>query len=248
MDAHAISKRAANRAVGRPPLQAIWNAPSASTSPASQEIAPQVDGFGSGLVLDSREVARKLWHMTPGVLIMGLPLVRDLPLVAHHLAALIVIFTAILAMLSLVHAKRFMRPRERDWSVSVWAFAATAIVPLIAFPGHVELALTALVILAFGDGAAALGGLALRGPTLPWNENKTIAGTLSFIICAAPCATWIYWGISNPRVPFEIALISGVAAASVAAVAESVRSSVNDNIRVGVAATSMLLLLCWMIP
>lgn len=197
--------------------------------------------------LDSREVSRKLWHMTPGVLIMGVPLLQDFPLIAYHLPALIVINTAILAVLSLVYAKRFSRPGERDWSVSVGAFAATALVPLIAFPGHVEIALTALVILAFGDGAAALGGMALHGPTLPWNENKTIAGTLSFIVCAVPCATWIYWGISNPRIPFEVALMCGIAVASVAAAAESIRSSINDNIRVGMAATSMLLALHWMI-
>jgi dolichol kinase len=197
------------------------------------------------LVLDSREVVRKLWHMIPGTLILGLPLLRQDGLILSHLPAMIVLFTAVLFVLSLVHAKRFTRPGERDWSTSVAAFAATALVPLVLFPAHEELALTALVILAFGDGAAALGGMGLRGPTLPWNEKKTLAGTLSFIVCAAPCATWIYWGISNPRVSLEIALINGVAAAAVAAVAESVRSSINDNIRVGVAATSTLLLLHW---
>src|SRR5262249_3708361 len=43
----------------------------------------------SGLILDSREVARKLWHMLPGALILGLPLLQDFPLVAFHLPALI---------------------------------------------------------------------------------------------------------------------------------------------------------------
>lgn len=245
MQSHAINKRLSHRREVRTADQAIWNA--TSQSALRSDSSRRLENFGSGLVLDSREVARKLWHMSPGALIVGLPLVRNFNLVAHHLPALIVAFTAILSILSMVHAKHFIRPGERDWSVSVFAFAATALLPLIAFPGHVELALTALVILAFGDGAAALGGLALRGPTLPWNENKTFAGTLSFIVCAVPCATWIYWGISNPRVSFETALISGMAAVTVAAVAESIRSSINDNIRVGAAATSMLLLLHWMI-
>jgi dolichol kinase len=197
--------------------------------------------------LDSREVARKLWHMTPGLLILGVPLLRDFPLVAYHLPVLIVVNTAILAILSFIHAKRFSRPGERDWSVSVFAFAATALLPLIAFPGHVEIALTALVILAFGDGAASLGGMSLRGPALPWNAKKTVAGTLSFVVCAVPCATWIYWGITTPRVSMDTALISGLGATIVAAAAESMRSSINDNIRVGVAATSMLVALHWII-
>src|SRR5579872_7246002 len=124
--------------------------------------------------------------MVPGALILGLPLLPHDGLIFSHLPAAIVLCTAVLFILSLVHAKHFTRPGERNWSTSVAAFAATALLPLILFPRHVELALTSLVILAFGDGAAALGGLGLRGPTLPWNENKTIAGTLSFIFCAAP--------------------------------------------------------------
>ena len=247
MHADAMNKRLSNRREGRTPNQALWNGTSQTAAPSTQAISRDLVGLGSDLVLDSREVARKLWHMTPGALILVLPLVRNYEPSASHLPALIVVFTAILLVLSLVYAKRFTRPGEQSWATSVWAFAATALVPLIAFPDHAELALTALVILAFGDGAAALGGMALRGRTLPWNPKKTVAGTLSFILCAAPCATWIYWGISNPHVSFEIALISGIAAAAVAAVAESIQSSINDNIRVGTAATSMLLLLQWII-
>lgn len=53
--------------------------------------------------------------------------------------------------------------------------------------------------------------------------------------------------ISRSQVSFENALIYGIAAAAVAAVAESIPSSINDNIRVGVAAMSMLILLHWII-
>jgi dolichol kinase len=185
--------------------------------------------------------------MTPGALILGLPLLQRFPLVKFHLPALIVVVTALLAVLSFVHKRRFVRPGEQGWAVSVWAFVATALVPMIAVPGHVELSLTALVILAFGDGAASLCGMALRGPTLPWNGGKTIAGTLAFIVCAAPCAVWIYWGLSNPQVPMQTAWICGIVAVAMSAVAESIPSSINDNIRVGAAAMTALVLLHWMI-
>ena len=243
-----MNKLLSQRREGSTLNQTTLNGISQSAAQSARINSHDLVGLGSDLVLDSREVARKLWHMTPGALILGLPLVGHYEPFTSHLPALIVIFTAMLFVLSLVHAKRFTRAGERDWATSVGAYAATALLPLIMFPGHVELALTALVILAFGDGAAALGGMALRGPALPWNEKKTLAGTLSFILCAAPCATWIYWGISSPHVSFEIALINGVAAAAVAAVAESIQSSINDNIRVGAAATSMLLMLQWFMP
>src|SRR5260221_2674890 len=166
--AHALNKRQSHRRGGLAADQAVWNASSESAWRSRRDISRQPARCGRGLVLDSREVARKLWHMTPGALILGLPLLRDFPLVALHLPALIVVFTAMLAILSMIYASRFSRPGERDWSVSVFAFAATGLVPLLAFPGHVEIALTAIVILAFGDGAAALGGLALRSPALYW--------------------------------------------------------------------------------
>jgi len=199
----------------------------------------------AALVLDSREVSRKLWHMTPGILILGLPLVRKFEPFFSHLPAVIVGFTIVLFVLSLVHEKRFARPGEKSWAVSVWAFAATALLPLFAFPHHVEFSLTSLVILAFGDGAASLGGMALHGPALPWNERKTIAGTLSFFVCAAPCATWIYWVNSSAAVSFESAFFCGAAAAAAAAIAESIRSSINDNLRVGAAAATVLVLMHW---
>lgn len=244
MHAHAIKKRSYRRE-GRTPNQPLWTATHQGTAGSARVISSRLIGLDSELVLDSREVARKLWHITPGALILGLPLVRNYEPFASHLSALIVLFTAALFVLSLVYAKSFIRPGEKSWVTSVWAYAAMVLVPLIVFPGQVELALTTLVILAFGDGAAALGGLALRGSALPWNEKKTIAGTLSFILCAAPCAVWIYWGIASPPVPWELALISGIAASAVAAVAESIPSSINDNLRVGTAATLMLLLLRW---
>jgi dolichol kinase len=83
----------------------------------------------------------------------------------------------------------------------------------------------------------------LRGPTLPWNREKTWAGTSCFLLVGAPLASLIYWGETtfNPEslgaaVPFGAALICGSSATFVAAIAESYRSRIDDNIRVGFAA------------
>ncbi len=116
---------------------------------------------------------------------------------------------------------------------------------MLAFPGHCELALTALVILSLGDGAAALGGQLLHGPTLPWNSRKTVVGTLSFFACAAPAAAWVYWANADSGRTFLVALICALVASAVAAVAESVPSKINDNLRVGIAGTLSLLLTHW---
>jgi dolichol kinase len=48
------------------------------------------------------------------------------------------------------------------------------------FPG--EIALASLIVLTFGDPIAYLAGKLIKGPDLPWNGNKTIIGSISFMI------------------------------------------------------------------
>jgi dolichol kinase len=195
--------------------------------------------------IPSRELSRKLWHILPGYLILGVPVVRSFEPFHSHLCLVIVVLTMALSALSLIYARCFRRPGERDWRISVCAFAATGLLPLLAFPGHCELALTALVILSLGDGAAALGGQWLHGPKLPWNSKKTVAGMLSFFCCAAPAAAWVYWANADSGGTFLVALICALVASATAAVAESVPSPINDNVRVGVTGTLSLLLTHW---
>ena len=49
-------------------------------------------------------------------------------------------------------------------------------------------------------------------------------------------ATLYYWGEARPGVPWDVALLCAGTAAVVSAIAESVSSRINDNIRVGVTA------------
>ena len=56
-------------------------------------------------------------------------------------------------------------------------------------------------------------------------------------------ASCIYWLEARPAVPFDVALKIGLLTACVAAACESVRSRLDDNLRVGIAATATLLVL-----
>jgi dolichol kinase len=140
--------------------------------------------------------------------------------------------------------RRIRRWGEQDQRLSAVAgYAASVLLTLIAFPGHAELGLTVLAVLAFGDGSATLGGLLIGGPKLPWNRDKTVAGMLCFLIVGGAMSTVIYWGETNmnpeallPPATILSALVCGGAATVIAAIAESIPSRINDNIRVGVAA------------
>jgi dolichol kinase len=62
--------------------------------------------------------------------------------------------------------------------------------PLTFFLGSVmvwfifpeDIAVISLLVLAFGDPLAFLGGMMIGGPRLPWNKDKTYAGLLSFMV------------------------------------------------------------------
>jgi dolichol kinase len=99
------------------------------------------------------------------------------------------------------------------------------------------MAFTVLAILAFGDGSATLGGLLIGGRSLPWNSQKTISGSLCFVFFASLMGGVIYWGEANPQVPFLGALQIAALASFIAAVAESLPSRINDNIRVGISSS-----------
>jgi phytol kinase len=104
------------------------------------------------------------------------------------------------------------------------------------FPGNAEYSCVVLSIIALGDGAAALGGRWFGKTPLPWNADKTWAGLVCFLLVSIPVSGIVYWGEARPGVPFADAALCGVAAAVPAAVAETLRVRMNDNLRVGVAA------------
>ena len=190
--------------------------------------------------LGPREIKRRVWHIAPGLL----PLVLW---VLPHADPLTMGWLIYLAMHSIPLAaagcywgRTFSRPLEQNCACSSIGYSALVLLAILLFPGQLEIGMAVFAIIAFGDGSATLGGLLLKGPTLPWNREKTWAGSLCFLLGAIPMATLYYWGEARPGVPWNVALLCAGTAAVVSAIAESVSSRVNDNIRVGVTALLML--------
>ena len=89
-----------------------------------------------------------------------------------------------------------LRPEERAsrFSRGVVLYPAILLVTFIIFRSRLELAAGIWALLAVGDGMAALVGLALRGPRLPWNPKKTWSGLGAFVVFGgATCALAIRW-------------------------------------------------------
>lgn len=190
--------------------------------------------------LEAREWRRQAWHIAPGFLpfILWLAPHHD-PLSVLELS-LILVLVVLLCGGFLCQRKRLAREGENNLLNPMLAYAAVFLLPLFLFPTRAELAMTVVSIVAFGDGAATIGGSLLRGRKLFWNRRKTWSGIVSFVLVGWPLATLTYWGEARPAVPL---LISGAATGLtvlLAAIAESLNSRIDDNLRVGLTSLAIL--------
>lgn len=186
--------------------------------------------------LSVKELKRRLWHMLPGLLPIAsyiYPHKDPLSPTFQKIAAGLIVG---IAALLLWRYKTIRRTGEQSELAAVFGYSVSVLATLLLFPKHAELGMLVLCVLAFGDGMATTIGLLLRGPRLPWNQDKSWAGTLAFVGFGGYLASLAYWAESQPRANWSIALTCGFTAAIVAAIAESLPSRVNDNVRVGIAS------------
>ena len=182
------------------------------------------------------EFVRKTLHISPGLLAFLLPFApHEKPLSSQALLELTLI-TAVLTAIYIAARSIVARPGESDFYLTTLSYPAAVLGTLFAFPSAPELAAIVVVVIAFGDGSAYLGGKRIGGPRLPWNSRKTWAGTLTFLAVAGPLAALAYRGEADATTTWLAAALCGGGAAFVAAIAESLPTRLSDNLRVGFTA------------
>lgn len=190
----------------------------------------------SGRRISRGEILRKVLHMTPGLLPFGLVMLEHLDPI-HPVTLLVVTLICTLFTWVYIKSSRFVRREgEHDFLVTAISYPALVVLTLALFPAHTEFACVVAVILAFGDGSAYLAGRLLGKTKLPWNPDKSWAGTCSFVLCSTPIATAAYWLEARPEFSPAMAGVCALTAAVCGAVAESLPMKVTDNLRVGVAS------------
>jgi len=124
----------------------------------------------------------------------------------------------------------------------------------LIFPSRPDITAAAWAILAFGDGAATLVGRGasrsaaetaqsnvhsrvspsstIKHGRLPWNADKSIAGTAAFIVCGSTGAVALAWWTRSAMAlpPLAFTLIAPVAATLAAAFVETIPVRLDDNI------------------
>jgi uncharacterized protein (TIGR00297 family) len=144
-----------------------------------------------------------------------------------------------------IGGRRLYRPvdRARGFPLGILLYPLAVLLLILIFSSRLDIAAAAWGILAFGDGAATLVGQRAGGRRWPWNQDKTIAGSAAFVLCAsAGGILLVWWTRANvtPRPSFWFVVLAPVAAAFAAAAIETVPVRLDDNISVPAAAAAIL--------
>jgi uncharacterized protein (TIGR00297 family) len=142
---------------------------------------------------------------------------------------------------------RLLRPvdRVRGFPIGILLYPLSVLLLILFFRSRLDLVAAAWGILAFGDGTATLVGQ--RGARvrrhLPWNAEKTLAGSLAFVIVGGAAGVvvvlWTRPSIAGaPAIQLEI--VATLLAATVAALVESIPVRLDDNLSVPFAAALVL--------
>jgi len=157
-----------------------------------------------------------------------------------------------LAVLLVLH-NRFVLPRTMPSllrtppraDAGLLSYPVGVLAAVLLFPARADLAAAAWGILAAGDGAASLVGRR-ASRSLPWNPGKRWAGSLAFVSAgtAAGGALLRFVAAGSADTPWTApaAFATAGAAAVAAALAESWRSRLDDNVRVLAFASAVLAL------
>jgi uncharacterized protein (TIGR00297 family) len=185
------------------------------------------------------ETSRQLLHMAMGgfaILLRWIPWWQ-----AVALAVAAIVFN--LLVLPRI-GDRLYRPGDRERGAhGIVYYPLAVLLLLLAFPRRLDIVASAWGILAIGDGIATLAGRAFRGPTWPWNRDKTINGSAAFAIFGAAAGVGLAWWC-RPSVVLPVApafsILAPIVAAIVAALVETLPVRLDDNLSVAATAGTVL--------
>jgi uncharacterized protein (TIGR00297 family) len=188
----------------------------------------------------SSEDRRQIVHVAMGGLAL---LLRDLtPWQAAVLAGGAVAFN-LFALPRL--AGTLYRPGEvrRRLFSGIVLYPVAVLLLVLTFPDRRDIVASAWGILAFGDGMATLAGRHIASPRLPWNPEKSVAGSIAFVLFGGAAGSFLCWWCRPTVIPPAYMWFSvwmPWLAAVVAAAVETIPITFDDNISVPAVASSVL--------
>jgi uncharacterized protein (TIGR00297 family) len=166
----------------------------------------------------------------------------------HWWEAVILAATAVgfnMWLLKRVTRGRLHRPTESNGALPTGiVFYPTAVLLLLLFiPSRPDIVAAAWGILAAGDGAATLVGRRWKGARIPWNRDKSVGGTIAFILAGGAAGSFLAWWCRPAIIPppFEaFSIFAPLVAAIAAAGVETVPIRLDDNLSVPAIAALVM--------
>ena len=190
---------------------------------------------------------------------------------ASALAVTALVFNAL--VLPRIGGRRLYRPIDaaRGFPLGILLYPLSVLILILAFPERLDIVAAAWGVLAFGDGFATLIGkymkdtkgtkdtkdtecttrkrsttairLETSAGSLPWNSDKTIAGTTAFVVfgslAGVALACWTRSSVT-PRPPLMFSLVAPMVAAAVGALVETIPIRLDDNISVPFSSAGVM--------
>jgi uncharacterized protein (TIGR00297 family) len=131
----------------------------------------------------------------------------------------------------------------RGYSAGMLLYPLAVLLLFLIFPARLDIVAAAWGILAAGDGMATIVGTHTRGRRVPWNRDKSVAGSLALFLCGGIAGAFLAWWCRpavNPEPSLWFSLGVPFTAAAVAALAETIPVRLDDNLTVPMTAAGVL--------
>ncbi len=151
-----------------------------------------------------------------------------------------------LLLLPRLGGRQIYRPSDvaRGFPLGILLYPLSVLLLILTFPSRLDIVAAAWAILAVGDGTATLvGHRAAASRRLPWNPDKSVAGTTAFIVFAGIAGIGLAWWVRPSVAPLPLiafTLLAPLAAAILAGFVESIPVKLDDNLSVPATAAAVL--------
>jgi uncharacterized protein (TIGR00297 family) len=122
-------------------------------------------------------------------------------------------------------------------------YPLSILILVLAVPNRPDIVASAWGILAIGDGMANIVGRRVGGVRIPWNREKTIAGSLALVVFGGAAGALLAWWCRPAVIPppyLWFSLGAPFAAALAAAAVETIPVRLDDNVSVPLSAAGVL--------
>ena len=145
-----------------------------------------------------------------------------------------------LFVLPRIGGKKLYRQEDaaRGYPIGILLYPVSVLLLILFFHNHLYIAAAAWAIMAWGDGFASVFGRKFGKRKLPWNSDRSYAGSIAFLILGGAAAVFFTcWVWKDPLTPmlWYVVLVP-LLTTLLAAIVETIPSGLNDNFTVPLSA------------